>query len=74
MICVGQGIRKRELLREKELLQVPNETAESLSSDHTQVKVHKAGQEKLLRKELLLETYALSGTGCHDLGFLNVEL
>ena len=51
-----------------------NEPAESLSSDHTQVKFHKAGQEQLLRKELLLETYALSGAGCHDLSFLNVEL
>ena len=70
----GQGIDKRELLRQKELFQVPNEPSESLSLDHTQVKFHKAGQEQLLRKELLLETYALSGTGCHDLRFLNVEL
>ena len=70
----GQGIDKRELLRQKELFQVPNEPSESLSLDHTQVKFHKAGQEQLLRKELLLETYALNGTRCHDLSFLNVEL
>ena len=74
VICIGQGMEKRYLLRQKELFQVPNEPAESLSSDHTQVKFHKAGQEQLLRKELLVETYALSGTGCHDLSFLNVEL
>ena len=51
MICVGQGIDKRELLRQKELFQVPNEPSESLSLDHTQVKFHKAGQEQLMRKE-----------------------
>ena len=33
----------------------------SLSSDHTHVKFHNAGQEQLLRKELLVETYTLSG-------------
>ena len=37
MICVGQGIEKKQLLRQKEWFQVPNEPAESLSSDHTWV-------------------------------------
>ena len=31
VICVGQGIDKRELLRQEELFQVPNEPTESLS-------------------------------------------
>ena len=37
MICVEQGIDERELLRQKELLQVPYEPIESLSSGHTRV-------------------------------------